>query len=42
MCRWDAVAAMRAMEDFTRRVGGYHFLYADTFLTRWLYPSEGN
>ena len=23
------------MEEFTRSVGGYHFLYADTFLTRW-------
>jgi len=31
---WDAVTAMRNMEDFTRSVGGYHFLYADTFLTR--------
>ena len=32
--RFDAVTAMRRMEDYTRRVGGYHFLYADTFLTR--------
>ena len=31
---WDAVTAMRKMEDFTRSVGGYHFLYADTFLSR--------
>eukprot|EP00092_Neocalanus_flemingeri_P030589 GFUD01033213.1.p1 GENE.GFUD01033213.1~~GFUD01033213.1.p1 ORF type:complete len:539 (-),score=77.90 GFUD01033213.1:1-1617(-) len=31
---WDAVTALRKMEDFTRSVGGYHFLYADTFLTR--------
>jgi len=31
---WDAVTAMRKMEKFTRSVGGYHFLYADTFLTR--------
>jgi len=32
--RWDAVSAMRKMEDYTRSVGGYHFMYADTFLTR--------
>jgi len=32
--RWDAVTAMRKMEDYTRSVGGYHFMYADTFLTR--------
>jgi len=32
--RFDAVSAMRSMEEFTRSVGGYHFLYADTFLTR--------
>ena len=35
MLRFDAVTAMRLMEEFTRSVGGYHFLYADTFLTRW-------
>jgi len=35
--RWDAVTAMRAMEEFTRSVGGYHFLYADTFLSRWVW-----
>ena len=35
MLRFDAVTAMRSMEEFTRSVGGYHFLYADTFLTRW-------
>jgi delta24-sterol reductase len=28
------VHAMRAMEEFTREVGGYPFLYADTFMTR--------
>lgn len=28
------VHAMREMEDFTREVGGYPFLYADTFMTR--------
>ena len=33
--RFDAVSAMRSMEEFTRSVGGYHFLYADTFLTRF-------
>lgn len=26
--------AMRRMEEFTREVGGYPFLYADTFMTR--------
>jgi len=31
--RWDAVKAMRSMEEYTRSVGGYHFMYADTFLT---------
>jgi hypothetical protein len=25
---------MRRMEEFTREVGGYPFLYADTFMTR--------
>ena len=25
---------MREMEEFTREVGGYPFLYADTFMTR--------
>lgn len=28
------VHAMRRMEEFTRQVGGYPFLYADTFMTR--------
>src|SRR5207249_12295492 len=28
------VHAMRQMEEFTREVGGYPFLYADTFMTR--------
>ncbi|KAL7645256.1 UNVERIFIED_CONTAM: hypothetical protein RMT77_003642 [Armadillidium vulgare] len=32
--RFDAVKAMREMEKFTRDVGGYPFLYADTFMTR--------
>jgi len=32
--RWDAVKAMRSMEEYTRSVGGYHFMYADTFLDR--------
>ena len=32
--RYDAVGAMRAMEKFTQEVGGYPFLYADTFMTR--------
>ncbi|KAF4524864.1 hypothetical protein B566_EDAN012820 [Ephemera danica] len=31
---YDAVAAMRAMEKFTRDVGGYSFLYADIFMDR--------
>ena len=26
--------AMREMEDYTREVGGYPFLYADIFMTR--------
>ena len=32
--RYDAVKAMREMEDYTQSVGGYPFLYADTFMTR--------
>ena len=32
--RFDAVGAMREMEDFTQKVGGYPFLYADIFMTR--------
>lgn len=32
--RYDAVAAMREMEEFTRSVGGYPFLYADIFMSR--------
>ncbi|XP_076029623.1 delta(24)-sterol reductase-like [Oratosquilla oratoria] len=32
--QFDAVDAMRKMEKFTREVGGYPFLYADTFMTR--------
>jgi len=32
--RFDAVDSMRAMEKFTRDVGGYPFLYADIFMTR--------
>ena len=32
--KFKTVHAMRAMEDFTREVGGYPFLYADTFMTR--------
>ncbi|XP_042237262.1 delta(24)-sterol reductase-like isoform X2 [Homarus americanus] len=32
--RFDAVDAMRKMERFTEEVGGYPFLYADTFMTR--------
>ena len=32
--RYDAVGAMRAMEKFTKEVGGYPFLYADIFMTR--------
>lgn len=34
MPRYDAVSAMRAMEKFTRDVGGYAFLYADIFMDR--------
>ena len=34
MTRFDAVSAMRSMEEFTRKVGGYPFLYADTFMSR--------
>ncbi|MCX4248011.1 FAD-binding oxidoreductase [Paraliomyxa miuraensis] len=30
---YNATLAMRAMEHFTREVGGYPFLYADTFMT---------
>jgi delta24-sterol reductase len=30
---YNATLAMRAMEHFTREVGGYSFLYADTFMT---------
>ena len=33
-CRFDAVKALRDMEEFTREVGGYPFLYADIFMTR--------
>ena len=40
--RFDAVTAMRRMEEYTRRVGGYHFLYADTFLTRQPNREVGN
>ena len=32
--RFDAVGALRKMEEFTRKVGGYPFLYADIFMTR--------
>ncbi|XP_042875627.1 delta(24)-sterol reductase-like [Penaeus japonicus] len=32
--RFDAVDAMRKMERFTEEVGGYPFLYADTFMSR--------
>lgn len=32
--RFKTVHAMREMEHFTREVGGYPFLYADTFMTR--------
>ncbi|KAK4299706.1 hypothetical protein Pmani_028040 [Petrolisthes manimaculis] len=32
--RFDAVVAMREMERFTADLGGYPFLYADTFMTR--------
>ncbi|XP_034245473.1 delta(24)-sterol reductase-like [Thrips palmi] len=31
---YDPVDAMRAMEKFTRGVGGFAFLYADIFMTR--------
>ena len=31
---YKAVTCMREMEEFTRRVGGAPFLYADTFMTR--------
>lgn len=31
---YNPVAAMRKMEEFTREVGGYSFLYADIFMTR--------
>lgn len=31
---YDPVEAMRAMEEFTRDVGGFSFLYADIFMTR--------
>ncbi|XP_041984337.1 delta(24)-sterol reductase-like [Aricia agestis] len=31
---YNPVAAMRKMEEFTRDVGGYSFLYADIFMTR--------
>eukprot|EP01047_Picozoa_sp_COSAG01_P040874 COSAG01_NODE_3466_length_6056_cov_2.539198_3_plen_109_part_00 len=30
--RYDPVTPMRAMEQFIRDVGGYSFLYADTFM----------
>jgi Delta24-sterol reductase len=32
--RFRTVHAMRRMEELTREVGGYPFLYADTFMTR--------
>ncbi len=32
--RFATVHAMRKMEEFTREVGGYPFLYADTFMSR--------
>jgi delta24-sterol reductase len=32
--QFRTVHAMRAMEEFTCEVGGYPFLYADTFMTR--------
>jgi len=32
--RYDAVTAMRTMEQFIRQHGGYSFLYADIFMTR--------
>lgn len=31
---YNPVTAMRKMEEFTRDVGGYSFLYADVFMTR--------
>lgn len=31
---YNPVIAMRKMEEFTRNVGGYSFLYADIFMTR--------
>lgn len=31
---YDPVQAMRLMEQFTREVGGFSFLYADIFMTR--------
>ena len=31
--RFDSVKAMREMEKYTESVGGYPFLYADTFMT---------
>jgi delta24-sterol reductase len=31
---WDATRAVRAMERYTREVGGYQCLYADIFMTR--------
>ncbi|KAJ8716944.1 hypothetical protein PYW08_005343 [Mythimna loreyi] len=31
---YNPVTAMRKMEEFTREVGGYSFLYADIFMTR--------
>merc|ERR1719422_2457675 len=33
--RFDAVGAMRQMEDFTQSVGGYPFLYADIFMKKY-------
>ncbi len=32
--RFKTLHALRRMEEFTREVGGYTFLYADTFMTR--------
>ncbi|ORX89423.1 FAD-binding domain-containing protein, partial [Basidiobolus meristosporus CBS 931.73] len=31
---WDAIAAVRKMEKFTRDVGGYQMMYADNFMNR--------
>ena len=31
---WDPVRSIREMESYTRDVGGYQCLYADTFMTR--------